>query len=56
MGCFGRSTPYFHLTAPVRTARRNRRFVLTVNYNFKTGKSFKARKVESGAGDEKGRM
>ena len=33
-----------------------RRFVLTVNYNFKTGKSFKARKVESGAGDEKGRM
>ncbi len=33
-----------------------RRFVLTVNYNFKTGKAFKARKVESGAGDEKGRM
>ena len=33
-----------------------RRFVLTVNYSFKTGKSFKARKVESGAGDEKGRM
>lgn len=33
-----------------------RRFVLTINYNFKTGKAFKARKVESGAGDEKGRM
>ena len=33
-----------------------RRFVLTINYNFKTGKSFNARKVESGAGDEKGRM
>lgn len=33
-----------------------RRFVLTVNYNFKTGKAFKARKVESGASDEKGRM
>lgn len=31
-------------------------FALTVVYNFKTGKAFKARKVESGAGDEKGRM
>ena len=39
-----------------RGASLPRRFVLTVNYNFKTGKSFKARKVESGAGDEKGRM
>lgn len=33
-----------------------RRFVLTISYNFKTGKAFNARKVESGAGDEKGRM
>ena len=33
-----------------------RRFGISVNYNFKTGKAFRIRSVESGAGDEKGRM
>ena len=40
----------------VVNAWQPRRFELTINYNFKTGKAFKTRKIESGAGDEKGRM
>jgi len=53
---FVAATDAFVRSLRVSNDYQPRRFVLKLNYNFKTGKTFRARKVESGAADEKNRM
>lgn len=53
---FTAETGNFVRSLRTRNDWSRRRFGISINYNFKAGKAFKARSIESGASDEKGRM